>query len=187
MLRELLLPSGDLGRRRPGMTLIELLMAMTIASTLLVALSVAFHSSLSAVTANDAYSRATDSARMALNTLTSEIRQADAVEVSPAGDVLRVIRPADLRSDGEVYREFSFDPAGRRLMLKIFGAGDRCIGSHDIVHDLSACSFGPAVVNQGQTPGQEKVVAVPVLATGQVGSSTVSLSSGASPRRLNQW
>jgi prepilin-type N-terminal cleavage/methylation domain-containing protein len=163
-------------RHRHGLTLVELMISLSISSALLVALGAAFHAVTRTVEINDSYFRCTQAARVALGQITTEIRRADAVQVSIAGDILQVIRPADQLSPNEIYRQFSYDAAGGRLTLQVFFAGNTSSPVYELATHVSACSFGSR--DAVHSPGP----CIPITITCSAGGNSVTLTGAATPR-----
>jgi prepilin-type N-terminal cleavage/methylation domain-containing protein len=168
---------------RSGMTLVELLIALGISSALLVALAAAFHASTRAVEFNDSYFRCTQTARLALDQLVTEIRCADAVEVASGGATLRVIRPAGQLAPKEIYRQFSFNREARRITLEIFYAGNSSSPVYELAANVTDCTFGVprarSDAGSAQTAGS-----IPVRITCSIGSASATLAGAATPRRM---
>ena len=83
------------GRRRFGVTMMEMMVSMTITSMLLAGVAGSFVSSANVVTANDAFFRASQAARVTLNQVVVECRRAEAVQCSNTGiyNYFEIIRP----------------------------------------------------------------------------------------------
>ena len=177
--------SGRHGRaaHATGMTLVELLISMAITSMLLVGLCATFHASMSAVQFGNSYIRCTQTARDALSRIVTEVRQADAVQVNPAGTSVQVIRPADKLTTGEIYRQFSFDAATKRITTQVFHADGGSSPVYEVAEDIAACTFGPADVRPG-IDNAPTTVRVPISITCSVGGNSITLTGAASPRRV---
>jgi Tfp pilus assembly protein PilW len=164
------------------MTLIELLISLAISTSLLVALAAVFHASSSAIELNDSYFRCTQTTRVALDQIVTELRRADAVKVAPGCDSIQVIRPADQLERDEVYRQFSYDPAGKRITLQIFYAGNRSSPVYELAANITACTFGPA--DTGTDSNNAPVaLRIPISITCSTAGNSVTLTGAATPRR----
>ena len=163
------------------MTLIETLIALTISTAVLVAVAAAFNASAAAIARNDEYFRCTQTARIAMDRLTTELRRADAVQVDAAGSSVQVIRPADQRDAGEIYREYAYDPAGKRLTFQAFFA-DHSGPCYEAAANVSEFHLGP-VEMRANASGQLTPVRIPIALTCSIGQSAVKLSAAAAPRR----
>src|SRR2546430_12879354 len=102
--------------RRPGMTLIESMISLSIAAMLLVAVAAAYQASASAITMNDTFFRSSQAGRVSMNQLLTEIRRADAVQVTGSTSV-DIIRPTETLTPNEVHRTFTYDSAGQKITL----------------------------------------------------------------------
>ena len=67
------------GSRRRGLSLAEVMISLAITSMLLTAIAAAFQSSSQVIENNDRFFRATQSARVAINQITTEVRRCDAI------------------------------------------------------------------------------------------------------------
>jgi Tfp pilus assembly protein PilW len=163
------------------MTLIEVLIAMAITATLMLALAAAFHASAGAVQFNDAYFRATQAARVALNEITGEIRRADAVKVDSTGTRMRVTPPTGQTKDGEISREYTFDAAEKKLTVQVFHADKRSADAYELATGVSNCSFRPDL--RTNSTGQPFTALVSISITCSESDIQTTLSASAAPRR----
>ena len=163
------------------MTLIEVLVSMTITASLLVALAAAFHASAGAIQFNDAYFRSTQTARIAVNEMTGEIRRADMVEVDPTGSGLRVTRPADQLTGGEIFREYNFDAGTQQLTVQIFHAGNIAGPAYELASGVTSCKFTPDM--QTDTAGRPFAAHVSISITCNQDGTQATLNASAAPRR----
>src|SRR5699024_1418792 len=67
-------------RRSRGLGLVELLISLAITASLLTAIAAAFSSSASLIDNNDKFFRATQSGRVALHQILTEVRRCDSVQ-----------------------------------------------------------------------------------------------------------
>lgn len=178
-----------ISRRRAGLTLIETMVSLAITSSLLVAVAAAYNASASAVTANANFFKATQAARITMNQMLSEIRQAESVQVY--SDHIDVIRPAvnmavDPVLGTEVFRRFQYDSTNSRITLQIFYGASSTPGTlYEMATNLSSVSFGPAMM--GRDWNNTLVVQhVPITLNLKVGNDFVNLSGSAGPRRAQQ-
>src|SRR5687768_5256077 len=88
---------------RRGVSLVECMVSLIICSGLLTAVAVATRSSFDAVELNDQFTRATQSSRVTMNHVLTEIRRASSVQVSADRTQLDVIRNDAARPANEVY------------------------------------------------------------------------------------
>ena len=169
-------------KSRRGMTLVELLISLAISPALLVALAAAFHASSSTVESNDSYFRCTQTARVMLEQIVTELRRADAVKVSPTYASIEVIRPAEQLSPNEIYRQYSYDGPGNRVTLQIFFADKTSSPVYELATHISACTFGPADTEMDSTNAPVPV-RIPINITCTAGGHSVTLTGAATPRR----
>jgi type II secretory pathway pseudopilin PulG len=167
---------------RRALTLVEALVSLSITATLLAALVFAFHASANTIQANDANFRCTQTARLALNQITTEIRRADAVEVDQQGMSVQIILPANERTANEIYRRYSYDEPGKRITLQFFYANDVTSSQYELADNVAMTKFGPAETRTG-ADGVRVTVYVPISITCSTGGSNVTLAGSAGPRR----
>jgi len=129
-------------RLRRGLSLPEIMIGFAITVLLLTATAAAFNASAQAVSMNDMFFRASQSARVSLNQLMVEIRRCDAVSVNTT--YVDIIRPAEDLTPGEVFRRFSYDSAGQKLTIQIFQAGNVGGPVRTVATNVTGVTFGPA-------------------------------------------
>lgn len=171
-------------RARRGLSMIEAMIAMSISSMLLVAVSGAFTASSQAVETNDQFFRASQTARVVLHQMLGEIRRADSVQCDTNGDTsyFDVIRPAEDKIALEVYRRYKYDSTTRQLTLTIYEPADVVLQKYVLANNVEAAAFGPPQTG----PDSNNVVVVqrlPVTVTVKVGSNYIALNGAAGPRR----
>jgi prepilin-type N-terminal cleavage/methylation domain-containing protein len=175
--------------RRRGLSLIELLISLTIAAALLVAVGVAYKASADAIGANDSFFRASQAGRVCMNQILTELRRADSVQVTAT--TIDVIRPAGNRSPNEVHRLFTYDAVNKRVTVQIFYTGVIAPSPvRTLVSNLgSGSGFGPAEMGpdySGSTYGNV-AVRIPVTLVITAGKNFVVLSGAAAPRRASRY
>jgi prepilin-type N-terminal cleavage/methylation domain-containing protein len=170
-------------RARRGLSMIEAMIAMSISSMLLVAVSGAFTASSNAVETNDQFFRASQTARVVLHQMLGEIRRADLVNCDPLDTTyFDVIRPAEDMTLGEVYRRYKYDDKTRRLTLTIYKPGDVVSANYVLANNVDAAAFGPP--QKGDNANNTLVVQrLPVTVTVKVGNNYIALNGAAGPRR----
>src|SRR3954468_1677046 len=132
-------------RPRRGLTLMEAMVSISITTMLLTGIASSFVSSADAVSANDAFFRSSQAARVTLNQMLVEIRRADAVQCSNTGtyDYFDVIRPVEVLDPNEVYRRYRFDATNRRLTMRLHLADGTDGPEIIMVRNVAAAQFGP--------------------------------------------
>jgi type II secretory pathway component PulJ len=172
-------------RRRRGLSMIEAMIAMSITSMLLVAVSGAFTASSQAVETNDQFFRASQTARVVLHQMLGEIRRADLVQCDPLDkdtSYFDVMRPAEDITPLEVYRRYKYDSNTRQLTLTIFKASDVVSAKYVLANNVEAAAFGPP--QRGNNANNVVVVQrLPVTVTVKVGNNYIALNGAAGPRR----
>src|SRR5258708_5357790 len=108
--------------RRRGVGLLELLLSVSIASMLLVAVAAAYNGSVNAIQVNDSFFRCSQAARVTLMQITAEIRQADATDMSVA-NTIKIIRAPERLVPNENYRIYKYDTTNQRVTLQIIYTG----------------------------------------------------------------
>lgn len=149
-------------RRHRGLSLVEVLISLAISASLLTAVSAAYTASCKAVDINARFFRASQSARVCLNQLMSEVRQCAVVEVY--SNRLNVITNA-----GQA-KTYQYDAANKQLLLTLTDS----LGvttNYVLGRNISALSF----------TGDGTSVAMSI--TVAVGDNTIPLSGSATPRR----
>jgi prepilin-type N-terminal cleavage/methylation domain-containing protein len=173
-------------RLHRGMTLIEALLALAISTALLVAVSAAFKASADAVAINDSYFQCTQTARIAIGQMETELRRADAVKIDPEGTWMEVIRPSDQLTANEISRQYRYDADAKRLTLRIVYAGDSSSPEYELAGHITACKFGPAEMGWDYA-GVAVALRVPITLTCSIGASTFTLHGSAAPRRTQRF
>lgn len=148
---------------RRGMSLPELLMALSISAGLLVAVGVAFNASSQAATQTEQYHRSLQTARQAVNRIVGDIRRCQAVVVG--SDELIVTTP----TAAEV--QYAFDRSVNSLLYRVPQPAPAEPQIVTLARDVTDVRFA--------TNG----TSVTLLVTVQVGSNSVTLSGSAMPRR----
>jgi type II secretory pathway pseudopilin PulG len=151
------------GLRRRGLSLVETMISLVITATLLTAVAAAYSGSARAIQINDQFFRATQTARVTLNQLLSELRQCSVAEVHPT--TLNVIP-----STGQA-KSYTYDANSQKLFLAVTDATtgvttDYTIGSH-----ITACTFGGDGTN------------VSITLTVSAGNNNITLGGSVVPRR----
>jgi len=103
-------------RSCPGFSLVEVMISLAISAMLLAAVAAAFSASTAAVENNDQFFRASQSARVALNLMLTEIRRCNAVNVPSATRIDMIT--ADLQDLSFVYTYDSTRQTGKLMLIK---------------------------------------------------------------------
>jgi len=169
--------------RRRGLSLPEIMIGLTITVLLLTATAAAFNASASAVSMNDKFFRASQSARVSLNQLMVEIRRCDAVSVNST--YIDIIRPTEEMTPGEVFRRIAYDATNQKLTVQVFQAGNVGGPVRTLANNVTAITFGPADMVKDANQAWV-VVRVPVAVTVTVGNNVITLNGAAAPRRAQK-
>lgn len=167
--------------------MVEALISLAISGMLLAAVATAFTASSSAVEANDQFFRASQTARVTLNQMVTEIRRADALQFSGSSTTsFDVIRPSETLTANEIYRRYSYNASTKQISLQIFYTGGTAGPSYVLANNIESASFGPP--EWGQDANNATVPQrVPVTMTVKVGKSWVTLNGSAGPRRAMKY
>jgi type II secretory pathway pseudopilin PulG len=157
--------------RRTALTIVEAVISLAITTMLLTAVSAAFAASIAAVENNDQFFRATQTARVSLHQMLTEVRRAHAVDVS--GNTLRLI------TYNEQDRSYVYSPTAREVRLV----------TNDITTDpdyvmaagVTSAAFAADTVTDAQ--GISRVVRVTITLVVRVADNEIRLSGSAAPRR----
>ena len=174
-------------RARRGLSIAEVMISLTISTFLLVAVAAAYNASADAVEMNDKFFRATQAGRVTMNQMLTEIRRADSVSVTPAGDKVDVIRPQPSRLPNETYRSFWYDAANKQMKLQIHYAPPAPLAPYDspwysLARNVHVATFGPPET-QLDANNTLAVTRVPVQLVVKIGNNEVRLSGSSGPRR----
>ena len=173
--------SSDVARRpnNTGFTLIEILLAVTIAGLLMAAVGTAFHASMTSYRENQKIAAVTQTARSVLNRMTRDIRAAAAINVQP----LQVtIVPVDDGSGTEEIR-YEYDYDNQRLYCR------RTVGGTTTSYPLLGGDGVEAVTFYATSKlGKDWqdvtcTKSVTVRLEFRIGGQTCSVTATASPRR----
>ena len=94
------------------------MISLAITSMLLTAIAAAFQSSSQVIQNNDRFFRATQSARVAINQIITEVRRCDAIDDSKiSSNLLPILRPVETRPANEAMRFYKYDAANKRLVI----------------------------------------------------------------------
>jgi hypothetical protein len=164
--------------------MVEAMISLSICTALLVATGAAFTASALAVQTNDDFFRASQTARVTMNQMLTEVRRADAVQcdASGANAYFDVIRPTETLTPNESYRRYQFDATNKKVTLQIFYAGGTAGTPYTLASNVTSATFGPA--QMGTDANNATVVQrVPITLTIKVGKNNITLNGAAGPRR----
>jgi prepilin-type N-terminal cleavage/methylation domain-containing protein len=183
-------------RRQAGMSLAEVMISLSISAMLLTAIGAAFNSSSSVIEQNERFFRATQSGRVGLNQMLTEVRRADSivdhdttmttatstfVVKGITANLLPIYRPAEARVTGEMVRYYRYDPTTKRLLLSFVSDQGVVSPEYPLAENIQAAPF---TWDMGTDANNATCVArVAVSLDVQVGSNHVRLSGSAAPRR----
>jgi prepilin-type N-terminal cleavage/methylation domain-containing protein len=167
---------------RRGLSLPEILISLAITSSLLTAVGAAFHSASSVVENNDKFFRATQSARVALNQMLTEVRRCDAInDARISATLLPILRPAETRPANEAMRFYKYIPATQKLVLYFEYVDGTLSPEYPIAHSVQSAPFswdtGPDSNNH------TAVLRVSAAIDVKLGKDQIRLSGSAAPRR----
>jgi type II secretory pathway pseudopilin PulG len=161
-------------RLRRGLSVVEAVISLAIAAMLLTAVGTAFSASVAAINNNDQFFRATQSARVTLNQVLTEVRRAHAVNV--AGNKVDLVT-YDNRDISYVYDS----TAGTLRLVTNDSTTDA-----DYVLTSGLTSFSATSDTALATGGISYVTRVSLSLTVETGGNQVRLSGSAAPRRTQK-
>jgi prepilin-type N-terminal cleavage/methylation domain-containing protein len=175
-----------LRRRRRGLSLIEIMIALAIAATLLTAAAAAFNASSDVVRTNDEFFRATQAARVSLHQILTNVRRASSVEDNrdpvtriPDTTKLQLTTARNDDGSGQDLLTYKYLPANQKLML--LTDEDLTDPDYTLASNVGTLAFD---VEMGKDYNNaDVVVRVDVSITVKVGRNSVTLSGSAAPRR----
>jgi type II secretory pathway pseudopilin PulG len=181
---------------RRALSLAEVMISLAITSMLLTAIAAAFQSSTQVIEQNDRFFRATQSGRVALNQMTTEIRRSDSIvdkdtTVTQNGktftvkgistNLLPVSRPPESRMANEMIRYYKYDPTAQRLLIYFQDPSGVLSAEYPIAENVQSSPFS---WEMGKDYNNTDCVAhVAIGLDVQVGSNKIRLAGSAAPRR----
>ena len=167
-------------RAARGLSLVEVMISIAITSMLLTAIAAAFQSSSSMIEHNDQFFRATQSARVALNQILTEVRRCDSVQVT--GTQVDIIRPDETRPANEKIRSYKYDATNKRIVLFFRYQDDTLSAEYPLAENI--LSTTPFTYDMGVDANNAACVArLSVALEVQVEKNKVRLSGSTAPRR----
>lgn len=158
--------------RRSAMGLVEVMISLAIAATLLTAAAAAFTASARAVEANDTFFRASQAARVSLNQILTEIRRSWSVEVKSANQI-------DMETHDLQDRSYVYDSATQTL--KLITNNSTTDPDYVLCNNVTSHTFSSDTVTDSN--GISHTVRVSVTLVVKVGENSVRLTGSAAPRR----
>jgi prepilin-type N-terminal cleavage/methylation domain-containing protein len=158
--------------RRGGMGLVEVMISLAIAATLLTAAAAAFTASARAVEANDTFFRASQAARVSLNQILTEVRRSWSVDVSS---------PYKLDMETHDLRDRSYVYDATTQTLKLVTNDVTTDPDYTLCNNVTSQSFSEDTVTDSN--GITHTVRVSVTLVIKVGENSVRLTGSAAPRR----
>ncbi len=153
--------------KRAGLSMAEALISLAICASLLTAVAGAFRAAGDAVDQNDQFFTATQSARVALTRMLTQVRRGTPATDSTSSNL-------HLLTDTGLEINYSYDSSSQQLSLVTSS-------SSVLVHNASQCSFAfQTGTDYASNPCVAKVT-VSIAVT--VGNNTILLTGSASPRR----
>jgi len=160
--------------RRRGFGIVEALLSLTISAMLLTAISAAFAASAGAIRNNDRFFQATQTARVGLHHLLSEIRSGSVDEAWDDHQITLITGGAAPEE-----RIYKYLPDEGQLVMIL--SADATAHPYVLARDITELSFS---VDMGTDYNNAPCVArVNVSLTVRVGNSDIRLSGAAAPRR----
>jgi type II secretory pathway pseudopilin PulG len=159
-------------RRRSAMGLVEVMISLAIAATLLTAAAAAFTASARAVEANDTFFRASQAARVSLNQILTEVRRSWSVDVVSANQIN--METHDLRDRSYVYDSTT-------QTLKLVTNDVTTDPDYTLCNNVTTHAFSSDTVTDSN--GISHTVRVSVTLVVKVGENSVRLTGSAAPRR----
>jgi type II secretory pathway pseudopilin PulG len=147
--------------------MVEAMISLAIAASLLTAVAMAFRASADAIEQNDEFFRATQAARVAMTRILTQVRRGTPAYDSTSNN-LRLL------TDNGLDVSYHYDSGTKQLSLV---TSTQTI----LVHDASQCSFAYALGNDPD--GRPCVAKATVTIAVQVGSNNILLTGSATPRR----
>ena len=165
-----------------GLSLVEIMISLAITSMLLTAIAAAFQSSSQVIENNDRFFRATQSGRVAINQITTEVRRSDAIDdANISATLLPILRPAETRPANEAMRYYKYDATNKRIVIYFKYTNGTLSPEFPIAE---AVQGNPFSWDMGTDANNAVCVArVSVAIEVKVGSSDIRLSGSAAPRR----
>lgn len=199
------IPSNKIRSGRRALSLPESLISLAITTTLLVAVAAAFTASSNAIDNNDEFFRCSQAARVTMNQMLGEIRNAAFVDFKDYTNAIEVDRIAPLNGQSGYYsattnsggsleskRLFSYDSAGQRITLQIFYQDGTNSPVYELATNVTSCRFGvginyPGDYVQDYNQNNQMPKYVPIQITVTNGPNAVVLNGSAASRSAMKY
>jgi prepilin-type N-terminal cleavage/methylation domain-containing protein len=168
--------------RRRALSLLEVMISLAISSMLLTAIAAAFSSSSEVIQVNDEFFRASQSARVAMNQILTEVRRCDSIDDAHiTANLIPILRPVETRPAHEVMRFYKYDSANKRIVI-YFQYDNGTFSSEFPLAE--AVQSSPFTWDMGKDANNaDCVVRVSIALDVKVGHNDILLSGSAAPRR----
>lgn len=155
-----------------GLGLVEALVSLAITATLLTAVAAAFRASGDAIDLNDNFARATQSARVGMARMLTQVRRG-----TPATDT--TASSLHLLTDTGQDINYNYDSTAQTITLVT--NGNPYAMTYSLGHNVTQCTFGKTTAVDAQ--GTTYVARVTIVLAVNVGGNQILLSGSACPRR----
>jgi len=162
----------DQHRCRKGLGLVEALISLSIAATLLTAVAAAFRASGDAIDMNDDFFRATQAARVSLARMVTQVRRG-----TPATDT----SSSSLHLLTDTGQDVSYTYDSSTQQLNLLTNGNTTATNYVLAHNVSTCTF--STTTGTDSSGATCVAKVNIVIAVTVGNNQILLSGSAAPRR----
>ena len=172
------------GHRRRGLSLAEVLIAGSIAATLLLAIAAAYDAMAQSVEVNDRFNRAAQIARISVRKMVEEVRTAEACQVGNSdqqtqSSIIDATNLAVIRGDGKIVR-YVFDADAKQVRLVVEDEENPM----DVVlaRNVEAAAFSADIEPHPET-GVRRTVRVVIEMRLDIDGQTLYLCGSSVPRR----
>jgi prepilin-type N-terminal cleavage/methylation domain-containing protein len=167
---------------RRGLSLVEVMISLAITSMLLTAIAAAFQSSSQVIENNDQFFRATQSARVAINQMLTEVRRCDSIDDAHISTtLLPILRPAETRPAHEIMRYYKYDAANQRIVIYFQYDDGTFSGEYPLAENIQNFPF---TWDMGKDANNADCVSrVSIALDVKVSKNDILLSGSAAPRR----
>ena len=175
--------------RRRGLGMVELMISLAITAMLLVAIAVAFVSSSQVIENNDRFFRATQSARVAMAQMLTEVRRSHAIPMpgdpsryQMSANCLPIMRPPEgPKQPNEDLRVYEYDPVEKRINLFFLYLNGTESPKYPIARDVQTSPFQWDPGKDSEDANCVSRVSVSLQIT--IEKQTITLTGAAAPRR----